>query len=156
MADFSENYAEYLHQHNIKSTRPRNLVLHILMTHEGIMTAEEIYRALAAIDENVNFSTVYRVLELFTDKDIIEKSNFPGSQKCVFSFKRVEHAHHLICLGCHKTISLTHCPLTEFEQSVEAATGFTIVGHKLELFGYCDDCKQKKLEQEKRISNRKE
>ena len=72
MADFSENYAEYLHQHNIKSTRPRNLVLHILMTHEGIMTAEEIYRALAAIDENVNFSTVYRVLELFTDKDIIE------------------------------------------------------------------------------------
>ena len=149
MTGNKEAYADYLHQHAIKSTRPRNLVLTILEENEGILTAEDIYRRIAADHDAINFSTVYRVLELFTSKGIVEKSNFPGSTKCVFSLKREEHAHHLICLGCHKTIELCHCPLQAFERDVEKTTGFTIVGHQLELFGYCETCKKKLLIDEK-------
>ena len=143
MVQTNENHAEFFHQKGLKSTRPRNLVLSILMHNDGILTAEEIYKELAVHDENINFSTVYRILELFADKGIIEKSNFPGSQKRVFSLKAREHAHRLICLGCHKIISLDHCPLSSFEHDVEKSTQFMIVGHNLELFGYCKDCKKK-------------
>lgn len=139
-----ENHREYLHDHGIKSTRPRNLVLEILLSHEDILSAEEIYQEAVQRGETVNFSTVYRVLELFVEKGLVEKSFFPNTQKNVFSLCHPEHTHHLICLRCHKTIDISQCPLAEFQQRIEKETEFLIVGHNLELYGYCPECKKNK------------
>ena len=106
------------------------------------MTAEDIFLALKDSGRSINFSTVYRTLELFTERGIVEKSNFPGSGRTVFSVCCQGHTHHLICLRCKKTVDISQCPLAEFEQRVAAETGFTIAGHNLELYGYCAECKK--------------
>ncbi len=149
MDPLCERYSSFFHERGLKNTRSRSWVLHVLMHHDGVMTAEEIYQVLAGHGEDVNLSTVYRVLDLLTQRGIIEKSSLPGSACCVFALRRQDHSHHLICLGCHKIVALRHCPLHDFETSVEASTGFTVVGHSLQLFGYCEECR-KKLEEEKK------
>ncbi|MCI1820871.1 MAG: transcriptional repressor [Megasphaera sp.] len=137
-----EDHREYLHQHGIKSTRPRNLVWEILLTHDGILSAEEIYQTVVQQGETVNFSTIYRVLELFVEKGLVEKSFFPGTQKNVFSVCHVGHTHHLICLRCHKTVDISPCPLSDLEKQIAAKTDFQIVGHHLEIYGYCPECRK--------------
>jgi Fur family ferric uptake transcriptional regulator len=132
---------EYLHQHGMKSTKQRNLIFNILKQAENIMTAEDIYLELRKVDYLVNLSTVYRILDLFIDKGIALKSNLPENNKCVFELNRFEHKHHLICLRCKKVICIDDCPLTEFEQHLEEQTDFNIINHKLEIYGYCNNCK---------------
>jgi len=135
------DYKEYLKQHGIKNSKQRNLLMTILSQANGIMTAEEIYLALKKQEEKINLSTVYRILEVFVEKGLVVKSSFPSNNTCVFTLKQLEHSHHLICLNCKKTVSLPHCPLHEFEHSIEKETNFNITDHNLELYGYCNNCK---------------
>ena len=50
------------------------------------------------------------------------------------------HRHYAICLGCHEMHSIDLCPLSDTHIS-----NFTITGHRLELYGYCDKCKNKSV-----------
>lgn len=136
-----QDYKRLLHSHRMKSTKPRNAVLSVLGEKDCALTAEEIYRALVQKGDGVNFSTVYRVLELFAEKRLVTKTFFSDSRSYGFSLKTAEHMHHLICMKCHRRIDISHCPLGDFECRVAAETGFDIRGHNLELFGYCSECR---------------
>ena len=136
------NNKEYLNKHGMKSTKQRNLIFNILNEVQNVMTAEDIYLELRRADYSVNLSTVYRILELFIDKGIALKSNLPENNQCVFELNRFEHKHHLICLKCKKVVCIDDCPLTEFEHHLEQQTDFNITDHKLEIYGYCNNCKR--------------
>lgn len=135
-----ETCKEYLHRYGMKNTRHRSLVLNMLICHHGVLTAENIYQELLKQGHSINASTVYRILDMFTEKKVTEKTYFPDTRKYGFSLHRLGHMHRLICLRCHKVVELGHCPLADFESRVSEMTQFQIVGHNLELYGYCPDC----------------
>lgn len=136
-------YEECLHRHGLKSTRTRNLVLCLLYRHGGVLTAEEIYQELTGQGQGINVSTVYRILEMFTAKELTEKHYLPDSRKYGFSLRTLGHRHCLICLKCRRIVEIDHCPLPEFEKELADKTQFDIVGHNLEWYGYCPDCRRK-------------
>lgn len=140
MAGEEIDYKAYLHRYGLKNTKARNMVLHMLITHEGVLTAENIYQELLQQGYSVNVSTVYRILEMFTEKKVTEKTYLPDIRKYGFSLHSLGHTHRLICLRCHKVVELGHCPLAAFEEQVAQHTQFQLVGHNLELYGYCPDC----------------
>ena len=80
MDDIIHNEAreECLHRCGLKSTRTRKLVLDALYRHGGVLTAEDIYQELIGQGQGINFSTVYRILEMFTAKELTE-SLIPGN-----------------------------------------------------------------------------
>ena len=59
------DYRDYLHRYGLKNTRHRQLILQLLLASEGVLTAEEIYQQLCEQGAEINFSTVYRILEIF-------------------------------------------------------------------------------------------
>jgi len=134
---------EYLNKHGLKNTKQRNLTFNILNQAQNLMTAEDIYFELRKVDASINLSTIYRILDIFIEKGIALKSTFPDNNKCVFELNRLEHKHHLICLCCKKIVTISDCPLIEFERHVEQQTNFNIIQHKLEMYGYCNDCNEK-------------
>lgn len=142
-----ESYADYLHRYGLKNTRYRQLVLQLLLDKQGVLTAEEVYNQLLAEREMINFSTVYRILEMFTQKGLTEKSYLSNSRKYGFTLHALGHRHRLICLCCHRIVEVEHCPIAEFEAKLAQSTAFDILGHNLEWYGYCPSCKK---EQEKR------
>ncbi|WP_196591687.1 Fur family transcriptional regulator [Pectinatus frisingensis] len=135
------NYKEYLNKYGMKSTKQRNLLLNILKNIKIPHTAEQIYLKARKSDALVNLSTVYRILEKFTEKKITLRTSFMD-EKCVYSLFPTTHQHQLICLRCKKVILIGGCPLKEFEKTVEKQTDFSIVNHRLELYGYCRDCQK--------------
>lgn len=68
------DYRDYLHRYGLKNTRHRQLILQLLLASEGVLTAEDIYQQLCEQGAEINFSTVYRILENFTQKGLTEKS----------------------------------------------------------------------------------
>ncbi len=127
----------------IKSTKQRNMVYDILEEFETPISVEQIHMKVAEIDSTVNMSTVYRVLEVFVNKGLVVKTNIIGTSSAGFVLNRAEHKHQLICLKCNKVVPINNCPLKKLEDLMKEETDFEIMGHKLEVFGYCPQCKEK-------------
>ncbi len=132
----------YLHRYGLKFTKHRQLVLQLLLAQDGVLTAEEIYSRLLTQGADINLSTVYRILESFTQKGVTEKSYLTDARKYGFVLHALGHRHRLICLACHRVVEVESCPIAGFEEQLAGKTNFSIVGHNLEWYGYCAACRR--------------
>lgn len=135
------NYTELLKREGMKSTRHRNAILLLLEQSEDPMTAEELYILLKEKTASINLSTVYRTLDTFASKNLVIKSTMEDG-KARYELNQHEHKHHLFCVGCHKVISIEDCPMGELQESLKRKIDFEVTGHKLEIYGYCHNCKK--------------
>ncbi len=126
----------------IKWTRQRKCVYDILLQAREPLSAVQIYNRLSQSDEKSMYavSTVYRILSAFEEKGFVSKTTWMGDGTVFYELNRGGHTHYAVCLECHKRIPLEHCPFSHMHLESEAEN-FTITGHKLELYGYCKDCK---------------
>lgn len=134
------NYTEILKREGMKSTRHRNAILLLLEQSEHPMTAEELYISLMEKTASINLSTVYRTLDTFVSKNLVIKSTMDDG-KARYELNHHEHKHHLFCVGCHKVISIEDCPMGELQEILKKKIDFDVTGHKLEIYGYCHNCK---------------
>lgn len=132
---------ELLAKEGVKRTKHRKAILEILKGSETPLTADEIFLMLKEKHTSIWLSTVYRTLEILTEKDVVLKSTSMGEDKARYELKQDEHRHRFVCVGCHKMIPLFDCPLEDFEKKLKDKMDFDVTGHNLEIYGYCHDCK---------------
>ena len=126
----------------LKRTRQRECVLSVLKASQGPLSAADICAQIEKNGEAVWLSTVYRILEMFVEKEIAVKANVRGSEMAVYELNRFCHKHYAVCVSCHKIIAMDNCPLEEFTPQLQEQD-FHVLGHTLEIFGYCRDCAPK-------------
>lgn len=126
----------------IKKTRQREAVFEVLTKAEEPLSAHEIYRQIEKQESGDNYavSTVYRALAVFEEKDLVIKSTLMGDDTAVYAWKKETHKHYAICLKCHKLVPLKSCPFEHAAMHTKDEE-FQITGHKIELYGYCKQCK---------------
>ncbi len=127
----------------LKSTKSRCAIFDILQQNETPISSEEVYIELKKQGISLNLSTVYRTLDALTDKNLVTRLNITGENKALYELNRIGHRHYLVCLGCKKTMPISGCPLEDYEKELAEETDFLIEGHKLDIYGYCPDCRQK-------------
>ena len=120
--------------YGMKCTRQRVDVMRTLVNSDAPMSAEMIFSQL----KNVSLSTVYRILERFTADGIVTRCVFNGSSEIYYEPSSVKHRHYTVCLGCHEVRYVESCPVHKTK-----IDGFTVTGHRLELYGYCSKCSMK-------------
>lgn len=134
------NSSELLRSSNLKSTKHRIAILEILKGSKLPLSAEDIYIMLRKDNVSISLSTVYRVLEVLHEKEIVARVSIPDDSRAAYELCINEHHHHLMCIKCRKILPLEGCPLEEYEKLLEDRFGFTVKGHNLEVYGYCDSC----------------
>ena len=65
------------------------------------------------------------------------------SPEALYSLSETGHHHYAICMNCKSRTELPECPFTEKKHLHTADDGFMVVGHTVEVFGYCKDCQDK-------------
>jgi Fur family transcriptional regulator, ferric uptake regulator len=135
------DYKKLFLKEGLRFTNQRKAVYDILKDADTPLSAEEIYFKYVEDDQSISLSTIYRILELFNDKKMVIKSHIIDSQKATFLLNKHEHKHYLICLLCKKIAEIDGCPFIDYENTLEKNSAWKVTGHKLELFGYCPDCK---------------
>lgn len=140
-----DDFNDALKHSGLKCTRRRVAVLEVLDKKEQPIAAEQVYIELKEKCISINLSTVYRILEVFTDVNLVKKSLIGEDSRVFFELNRMKHKHQLICLKCRKMFSVEGCPLGDYEKKLTDKTGFEAIGHKLEFYGYCQNCKAHKI-----------
>lgn len=135
---------EFQYPKGMKWTKQRKHVYEVLRQAKEPLSAVQIYNRMDKSEEEGMYavSTIYRILAAFEEKGLVNKTTWMGDGTVVYELNRGEHTHYAVCLECHKRVALPSCPFSHVH--LEKETGdFTVTDHKLELYGYCKDCKKR-------------
>jgi Fur family transcriptional regulator, ferric uptake regulator len=134
-------HKDFFQEHGLKNTPSRDAVFHLL--ENQLMTAEQLYQQMTEDGYSLSFSTVYRILEKFLEKNIIEIVKFQNETSVYYQLKINEHHHQLVCTKCRHIENIEECPLEAIEQSVAEKHHFVIEHHQMVFYGVCQQCQQK-------------
>lgn len=124
----------------LKITVPRLKVLQILeQATEHHLSAEDVYKALLSMGEDVSLATVYRVLTQFEASGLINRHNFEGGYS-VFELSNVEHHDHLVCIKCGRVEEFVDDVIEQRQHMIAERAKFQMTGHALNIFGVCPNC----------------
>lgn len=132
---------EKLKTTGIRMTPQRHAILSYLLEIDTHPTVDEIYKALESKFPSMSLATVYNNLKVFIETGLVRELTY-GDGASRFDADMSDH-YHAICQSCGKIEDFYHEPLTEVERSAERETGFTVNGHRMEVYGICPECKEK-------------
>ena len=128
---------ELFKQKGIKLTRQRKEIYNIVKTNPS--TIKEILKKKT---NDVDVSTLYRIIDLFIEKEIFMK-NVDKSGNVYYTVND-EHVHYINCIKCHKKVKITFCPIDTLADDIKKETGYTLISHNMMFDGICPNCESKK------------
>jgi Fur family transcriptional regulator, ferric uptake regulator len=128
-----------LREAGLRATRQRLTVFEALPGREGNVTAQDLHAELRQAGEPVGLTTVYRTLSALADAGFLDTFNREGEQ--AFRLCGDVHHHHLVCETCNKVEEIAAEEVERWVGGVAQTHGFTVTGHRADIFGVCADCK---------------
>lgn len=128
----------------LKATLPRLKILELLENSEGRhMSAEDIYKKLLAIGEDVGLATVYRVMTQFEAADLVSRHHF-DSGLSVFELNEGTHHDHLVCEKCGSVEEFMEESIEKTQHKIAEKFGYQMTDHSLYIYGICPTCQKDK------------
>lgn len=132
-------FEEFLRKKGLKVTSQRLAIMKVLESSSTMLTATEIFERVKEILPGVNFSTIYRNVELMKKRGIL-CTVIRGERIPSYGLRvEEEHHHHFICKGCGKSVVIEYCPMNFMGEEVKKK-GFLPVEHEFVVYGFCRDC----------------
>ena len=130
---------------SLHKTKSRLKVWEILSSSTTPLTARQIAQKADGGNEEkaVWLSSVYRALEAFEKAQAVNRTLLKDSPEALYSLSETGHHHYAICMNCKSRTELEGCPFGEHEHLHTVDEDFMVVGHVVEVFGYCKDCRKK-------------
>ena len=129
---------EVFRDKGLRLTPQRRAILEALQG-QGFKTALELFQEVNRLHPGINFSTLYRNLELFIQAGLICRLKGPGG--ALYGWRRIsKHHHHAVCKICGAAYPLSRCPLEGMGEELERL-GFTVTEHCFEVYGLCENCR---------------
>ena len=131
-----------LRKAGLKVTLPRLKVFEILENSEQRhLSAEDVYKALLVMGEEIGLATVYRVLTQFENAGLISRLCIDGGH-AVFELEDGTHHDHLLCVRCNNIEEFTDGIIEQRQQAIATKKGFEITDHSLYIYGICKNCQK--------------
>ena len=121
-------------------TRQRMAVFDYLKRSDHHPTAEDVFLAVKRKLPKISLATVYKNLEALVECDAISKLTY-GDASSRYDI-RTDHHYHTRCLKCGGVGDLDPEQGTEPLEHIRPKEGFEIVSYRLELLGYCRNCRR--------------
>lgn len=118
----------------LKVTLPRVKILELLeKSDRRHLSAEDIYRMLIDVNEDVGLATVYRVLTQFEAAGLVRRHHFEGGS-AVFELERGHHHDHMVCLDTGKVIEFVSEDIEKLQRQIAEKHGYVVEEHNLVLY----------------------
>tara|TARA_B100001094_G_scaffold145340_1_gene140735 strand:- start:313 stop:744 length:432 start_codon:yes stop_codon:yes gene_type:complete len=95
---------------------------------------DELYNRVSKIDPKISIATIYRTVKLFEEAGILTKHDFKGG-KARYEAMIESHHDHLIDIKSGEIIEFVDEEIEKLQKKVAQKYGYTLVDHKLELYG---------------------
>ena len=120
-------------------TRQRALILEIMRSAPGHLTADEIFAQARMRMPSIARGTVYRNLNLLVDIGQLRRIGVPGEADR-YDWQLETH-QHLFCRRCKKVLNLA-MQSDALEALVQSCPGIQAEDYNFIVTGLCPDCKQ--------------
>ena len=127
-----------------KLTQNRRLLLQGLLAMDDWVSAQQLYQYVAARNSRVNFSTVYRNLDMLTELGALCRVEINSTTQFYALNPHGTHHHHLICKSCRGIWKLDYCPLSQLRP--DDLLSFSNLECRFDVYGFCQACQAKQAE----------
>ena len=118
----------------LKATLPRLRILEILEgSHERHLSAEDVYKALIDIGEDVGLATIYRVLTQFEAAGLVQRHHFNGAH-AVFEVRAECHHDHMVRIDTGEVIEFADEEIERRQRQIVDEHGYVLEAHSLVLY----------------------
>jgi Fur family ferric uptake transcriptional regulator len=128
------DYEALLRDAGLRITRPRRIILEILIAADGHPDAAQIFERAAAMDSRISLATVYRTMKALEETGAIQRHAF-GHGPARFEQAHAAHHDHLIDVETGEVIEFASERIEAIQAEIAAGLGYEIVHHRLELYG---------------------
>lgn len=131
---------------NHKQSKQRNLLLEMLRSHYGHLSAEQAFEKMKNEDRHISLATVYRNLNLLAEQNSINKIDHP-TYGSVYDGREYPH-YHLHCGVCDGLYDIPDIYLDNIDKRIEEAMHVRIHSHHMIFEGICEECLTHKSDSE--------
>ena len=134
---------QILIDNNIPVTKPRLLLIEILLKNRGPIKIEEIIKISKG---KLAVSSLYRIVNNLKNFDVINEFKTPDNTKVIeLSILEDDHHHHIFCESCGAVYDFDINNQIELDLEkeilkVEEKYNVKVNSHSLEFLGYCNKC----------------
>ena len=127
-------------QKGVRLTDQRKVIAKILSESKEVYGSkdhpdvDELHKRVSEIDDKISIATVYRTVKLFEESGILAKHDFKGG-KARYEELNEGHHDHLIDVKSGEIIEFVDDEIEKLQKKVADKYGYTLVDHKLELYG---------------------
>jgi len=135
-----------LRKAGLKVTLPRLKILEILESSPTRhLSAEEIYKKLIDLSEDIGLATVYRVLTQFESAGLVTRHHFEDGM-AVFEINHGAHHDHIVCMDCGAVEEFVESEIEVRQNAIAQRLGFRLEEHSMVLYGRCQrpNCPRRK------------
>ena len=143
--DLTQKCRQILIDHNIPVTRPRIVLLEILLQNKGPLKVEDVIKLS---EGKLAISSLYRIINMLRDLNLISEFQTPDNTKVIeLSNIKNEHHHHIFCKSCGAVDDFElnddlEKNLEKEIQVIESSHHISVLSHSLELLSLCNECKR--------------
>ena len=129
-----ETIEEKCQKKGVKLTDQRRIIAKVMTESSDHPDVDELYNRVSKIDSKISIATVYRTVKLFEESGILTKHEFKGG-KARYEALNEGHHDHLIDIKSGEIIEFVDEQIENLQKKVAEKHGYTLVDHKLELYG---------------------
>ena len=142
MTESGTQFQQYLARAGLKQTRQRELVVSTFFSLSRHVSAHDLFREVRKRKGRIGLVTVYRTLKLLRECGLAEERRFTP-EFTLFEPTPLRHHDHMICTRCGKIVEFENQKIEALQEEMARQMEFTILSHKLELYGQCRDCRKR-------------
>jgi Fur family ferric uptake transcriptional regulator len=137
-------FRRWISGERLNATKQREEILNIFLNSQGHKNLAQIYAQVIKVHPKIGYTTVYRTLKLLTRSGLAVQRKFGDGETRYEPTSGRSHHDHLICLRCGKIIEFENEDMETLQNGIAQRYRFKISHHRMELYGQCADCSQKK------------
>ena len=136
-------FRAYISEKGLRNTPEREEIINEIFADQDHFDVDELYIRLRQKGSKISKASIYRNIPHIIESGLIKEVWHENGHMHYETVYGHRHHCHLRCLGCGKVIEFVEKGLKDIEARLSRQNGFEIVDHRLDITGYCSDCRGK-------------
>ena len=121
-------------ERGMKMTEQRRIIARVLSDADDHPDVEDVYQRSVQLDPKISIATVYRTVRLFEEAGLLDRHDF-GDGRSRYEQASDDHHDHLVDVQSGDIIEFHDEELEELQRQIAARLGYSLIGHRMELYG---------------------
>jgi Fur family ferric uptake transcriptional regulator len=135
-----EQFIKLFKQDRIDRFKDRLVVLEVFLRTEHHVTAQELAALVNEQDTGLEFEFIRDTIDLMCVYGFAQQNRFDNGEPRYEHHHLGQHHDHMICTKCKGIFEFQNQDVEQLQLQIAAESGFHLLQHKLELYGICRQC----------------